>query len=260
MDTLAGCGARILIKGAPAVKLAQQPMRRFFWIRLRMFLRRCAGGGIVMAAWFAFGTAAFHVIDGLPLPRALAVALYLGYTPSGLWELYSFWGQCVLFGIVISVFLLQAVQQYNPQEACRMLAKEMKDHAIVIGYTHLGQRIVDYLRQAKHPYVLIDRDATAVDDLVRAGEPVIVDNAREASTLEEAGIARARLLVLASNNIETALLVTRLARARNPQARIIVRCYQDEFVDLLGTLGASEVISSSKSAFREIEAHLALQP
>lgn len=33
----------------------------------------------------------------------------------------------MLFGIVISVFLLQAVQQYNPQEACRMLAKEMKD-------------------------------------------------------------------------------------------------------------------------------------
>ena len=78
-------------------------MRRFFWIRLRMFLRRCAGGGIVMAAWFAFGTAAFHAIDGLPLPRALAVALYVGYTPSPLWELYSFWGQCVLFGIVICI-------------------------------------------------------------------------------------------------------------------------------------------------------------
>jgi hypothetical protein len=235
-------------------------MRRFFWVRLRMFLRRCAGGAIVMAAWFAFGTVAFHVLDGLTWGRALAVAFYVGHTPSPLWELYSFWGQCVLFGIVISVFLLQAVQQYNPQEACRMLAKEMKGHAIVVGYTHLGQRIVEYLRQAKLPYVLIDRDPTAVDDLVRAGEPVIVDNAREASTLEEAGIARARLLVLASNNIETALLVTRLARARNGEARIIVRCYQDEFVDLLGTVGATEVISSSKSAFREIESHLTVRP
>jgi len=259
MDTLAGCGPPILIKGARAVKLSRS-MRRFFWIRLRMFLRRCAGGGVVMAAWFAFGTAAFHYLDGLPVSRALAVALYVGYTPSPLWELYSFWGQCVLFGIVISVFLLQAVQQYNPQEACRMLAKEMKDHAIVVGYTHLGERIVEYLRETKRPYVLIDRDPTAVDDLVREGEPVIVDNAREASTLEDAGIARARLLVLASNNIETALLVTRLARARNPHARIIVRCYQDEFVDLLASLGATEVISSSKSAFREIEAHLAVQP
>ena len=258
MDTFAGCGPPILIKGAFAVKLLTA-MRRFFWIRLRMFLRRCAGGAVVMAAWFALGTAAFHFLEGLPLPRAAAIAFYVGYSPSGLWELYSFWGQCVLFGIVISVFLLQAVQQYNPQEACRMLAKEMKDHAIVVGYTHLGERVVEYLRQSKLPYVLIDRDPTAVDDLIRAGEPVIVDNAREASTLEEAGIARARLLVLASNNIETALLVTRLARARNPQARIIVRCYQDEFVDLLATLGATEVISSSRSAFREIEAQLAVR-
>jgi CPA2 family monovalent cation:H+ antiporter-2 len=152
------------------------------------------------------------------------------------------------------------VQQYNPQEACRMLAKEMKDHTIVVGYTHLGERIVEFLRQAKRAYVLVDRDATAVDDLVRAGEPVIVDNAREASTLEDAGIARARLVVLASNNIETALLVTRRARERNPKVRIIVRCYQDDFVDLLESLGANEVISSSKSAFREIESHLAVQP
>ena len=74
----------------------------------------------------------------------------------------------MLFGIVISVFLLQAVQQYNPQEACRMLAKEMKDHAIVVGYTHLGERVVEFLRQAKRPYVLVDRDPTAVDDLVGA--------------------------------------------------------------------------------------------
>jgi voltage-gated potassium channel Kch len=158
----------IVINAGCAVKRRLTAMRRFFWIRVRMFLRRCAGGGLVMAAWFAFGTVAFHVLDGLPLSRALAVAFYVGYTPSPLWELYSFWGQ--------------------------------------------------------------------------------------------SGIARARLLVLASNNIETALLVTRLARQRNPQARIIVRCYQDEFVDLLGTLGASEVISSSKSAFREIEAHLAVGP
>ena len=137
-----------------------------------------------------------------------------------------------------------------------MLAKEMKDHAIVVGYTHLGARIVEHFRDAKQPYVLIDRDPTAVDDLIRAGEPVIVDNAREPGTLEDAGIARARLLVLASNNIETALLVTRRARQRNAKVRIIVRCYQDEFVDLLESLGASEVISSSRSAFREIEAHL----
>lgn len=229
---------------------------RFFWIRLRIFLRRCRWGFAVMVAWFAFGTYAFYRWERLPFGEALRNALYLGYREGSFWELYSFWGQCVLFGIVISVFLLQALQQYNPQEGCRMLAREMKDHVIVVGYTHLGVRIVEHFQRNKRAYVLIEKDSTAVDDLVRAGEPVIVDNAKEADTLEEAGIERASLVVVVSDNVETALLVTKRARERNKNVRIIVRCYLDEFTEILEGLGANEVISSSKSAFQEIARHL----
>lgn len=100
--------------------------------------------------------------------------------------------------------------------------------------------------------MLIEKDSTLVDELVRAGEPVIVDNAREASTLEDAGVAQAKLIVITSNDIETALLVTKRARDRNKAARIIVRCYPDEFAEILEGLGANEVISSSKSAFGEL--------
>src|SRR3989442_4576173 len=46
-------------------------------------------------------------------------SIYLRQRRDSFWELYSFWGQCVLFGIVISIFLLQALQRYNPQEGCR---------------------------------------------------------------------------------------------------------------------------------------------
>jgi Trk K+ transport system NAD-binding subunit len=100
--------------------------------------------------------------------------------------------------------------------------------------------------------VLIDKDPSVVDDLIRAGEPVIVDNAKQESTLIEAGVDRAHLIVIASNNIETALLVTKRARDRNKKATIVVRCYLDEFTEILESLGANEIISSSKSAFNEI--------
>jgi len=113
--------------------------------------------------------------------RALAVALYVGYTPSGLWELYSFWGQCVLFGIVISVFLLQAVQQYNPQEACRMLAKEMKDHAVVVGYTHLGQRIVAPFVATLQEELMQRLDSVSIEDLCQRARHVGMDADAEAS-------------------------------------------------------------------------------
>lgn len=166
-------------------------MRRFFWIRLSIFLRQSRWGFALLAAWFALGTIVFHYSEHLPLREAFLNAIYLRVQPGSLWTLYSFWGQCVLFGIVISIFILQALQRYNPQEGCRMLASEMKDHIIVVGHSHLGARLVAHLRQTAHAYVLIDKDPAAVDDLVRAGEPVIVDDAKQESTLVDAGIERA---------------------------------------------------------------------
>jgi hypothetical protein len=231
-------------------------MAHFTTIRLRLFARQCRWGFALIACWFALGTLVFFEADHAPLGEALLDAFYLRYRPGALWILYAFWGQCVLFGIVVSLFLLQALQHYNPQEGCRMLAREMNGHAVVIGYTHFGRRLVEHLRRNNRPYVLIEKDALAVEELVRDGQPVLIGNAKEEESLDQAGVARARLVVIASNNIETALIVTRRARQRNQKARVIVRCFLDEFSEILESLGADEVISSSKSAFREVAVHL----
>ena len=232
-------------------------MKRYFWIRAKLFFRRARWGFLVIGVWFLLGTLVFRYSAGLRYRDAILNAVYVERSDGQLWELYSFWGQCVLFGMVISIFFLQALQRYKPQEGCRMLAGEIKNHVIVVGYTHLGARIVQHLRDAHAAYVLIDQDPTAVDDLVRIGEPVIVDNAKQDSTLIDAGVAYAKTVIVATNNVETALLVTKKARERNPTAHIIVRCYVDDFAEILETLGANEVISSSKSAFEGIAPRLA---
>lgn len=232
-------------------------MERYFWIRARLFLRQARWGFAVIGTWFLLGTLIFRYVGGLHFQDAILNAIYLEKSAGEICDLYSFWGQCVLFGIVISIFFLQALERYNPQEGCRMLAGELRNHVIVVGYTHLGARIVEHLREARLPYVLVDRDPAVVDDLVRIGEPVIVDNAKQDSTLADAGIAYARTVVVATNNVETALLVTKKAREKNLKAHIIVRCYMDDFAEILESLGANEVISSSKSAFEGIASRLA---
>ena len=232
------------------------PGRRFFWIRFALFLRQSRWGFALLALWFALGMLAFRHWDHLPLREAFLCAIYFRFHPGPLTELYSFWGQCVLFGIIISIFILQALQRYNPQEGCRMLAREMRNHVIVVGHGHLGSRLVEHLRRAALPYVLIEKDPTVVDHLIRAGDPVVVDDAKQESTLIDAGVDHAHLIVITANNIETTLLVTKRARDRNKKAVIIVRCYLDEFTEILESLGANEVISSSQSAFKEIASRL----
>src|SRR5229473_4707134 len=133
-------------------------MRRFFWIRLSIFLRQSRWGFALLALWFALGTIAFYYFNHLSLTDAFLTAVYFRVQPGLPWVLYAFWGQCVLFGVVISIFILQALQRYNPQEGCRMLASEMKDHVIVVGHSHLGARLVVHLPQSARAYVLIDKD------------------------------------------------------------------------------------------------------
>jgi hypothetical protein len=230
---------------------------RPLWLRIRVFLRLSRPAFAMMLAWVALGTVVFRTVLGLPFGDALQNALYLGRQRGWLWDLYSFWGQCILFGIVVSFVLLPAMQRFNPQEVSRMLSEQVRNHTIVVGYTHLGARLVEDLESRGDAFVLIEKDVTTVDHLVRAGKPVVVDNAKEVTTLESAGIRHARSIIVTSDNIETALLVTKRAREANRDVRIIVRCFQDDFVEILEGLGADDVISSSKSAFREVSDRLA---
>jgi CPA2 family monovalent cation:H+ antiporter-2 len=133
-----------------------------------------------------------------------------------------------------------------------MIAKEMKGHIVVIGYSHLGQRLVSYFIEKKIPYCLIEKDKERIDELLRQGEAVVVDDAKENDALHDANLMNAKMVIIASNNLETALIVTKRARQLNKDCQIITRCFQDEFAEILESLGADEVISSSKNAFEDI--------
>jgi hypothetical protein len=50
--------------------------------------------------------------------------------------------------------------------------------------------------------------------------------------------------------VEKALLVTKLAREANPKAHIIVRCYVDDFAEILETLAANAGILQFEKRFR----------
>jgi len=133
-----------------------------------------------------------------------------------------------------------------------MLASKLKNHLVVIGYSHLGQRLVSYCQGRGKAYTLIEKDKEKVDELLRNGQPVVVDNACEGDALVDAGVKEARMVIITADNIETSLIVTKKAREMNPDCKILTRCYVDELSEVLESLGADEVVSSSKNVFENI--------
>ena len=207
---------------------------------------------LILFFWFLAGFLLYFFIVKLNFLEALKASLFFKQVEGDFSAAYQMWSQGVVFGVIFTFLFQNIIEKYNPERGCRMIAKEMHNHIVVIGYSHLGERLVNHLREKKIPYCLIEKDKEKVDELLRDGEPVVVDDAKEFDALQDANICAAKAVVIATNNLETALIVTKRARECNKNSLIVARCFQDEFAEIIESLGANEVISSSKNAFKDI--------
>lgn len=102
-------------------------------------------------------------------------------------------------------------------------------HVILCGLGRVGRRVLDYLRAANVPVVVIERKAD-----VPAGVTALVGDFRSPELLKQAGIDRARGVIVCTSddlvNVSTALT----ARGLNPAARVVVRVFTPALVERLG--------------------------
>lgn len=109
----------------------------------------------------------------------------------------------------------------------------MKRPVLLCGLGRVGRRVLDSLRAAEIPVVVIDLTADPGDPRL-AGVAVFKGDCRRHELLEQAGIRGARGIVIVTSddlvNISTALLARRL----NPTARIVVRMFNQNLITRFG--------------------------
>jgi Trk K+ transport system NAD-binding subunit len=122
----------------------------------------------------------------------------------------------------------------------------MEQHFILCGLGRVGARVLEYLRAAGAAAVVIDTRCSP-DDPRLGGVPLVRGDCRRPEVLEEAGLARARgVLILISDDlisISTALTIRNL----NPGVRVIVRMFNQNLMARLGT-AVHNVVGLSLSA------------
>jgi Trk K+ transport system NAD-binding subunit len=131
------------------------------------------------------------------------------------------------------------------------VASVMNNHIIVCGLGHLGLRVVHELVALGEDIVIIERRQEnsrfpAVRDL---HIPIILGDGRFADTLEKAGISRASAIVICSNDDLANLQMASRIRETNPDIRIVMRMFDDEFArGMAEQFGISAVMSASMLA------------
>ncbi len=111
------------------------------------------------------------------------------------------------------------------------VASTFSRHLVLIGLGHLGFRVMQSLVDTGQEVVVIEQEpkANLIDQARRMGVPVIHDDGRRLEALEGAGTARARGILLCTQNDVLNLQIAFLAQRLNPDIEVVIRIFDDQF-------------------------------
>ncbi|MHC8345207.1 cation:proton antiporter [Pseudomonas sp. RT6P73] len=135
----------------------------------------------------------------------------------------------------------------NPNQETKLaeisaLNADLHNHVVICGYGRVGQSIGRALSNATQPYLALDTDPVRVQEAAVGETCVHYGDSRRGELLLAVGLARARLLVIAVDQTDIALLILQEARRLNPTVPILVRTRDDSQLAELKAAGASEVV------------------
>lgn len=126
-------------------------------------------------------------------------------------------------------------------------AREIDGHVIIVGFGLAGRCVADLLDKASVSYTIIEQNPVTVETQRALGRDIIEGDARNADTLDDAGLSRAALLALTIPDEEAVLEATALARRLNPGIYIVARTNYSSKGMKASQLGADEVIKAEQA-------------
>ncbi|SDE43999.1 monovalent cation:proton antiporter-2 (CPA2) family protein [Limimaricola pyoseonensis] len=141
---------------------------------------------------------------------------------------------------------------------------EIDRHApiIIAGIGRFGQVISRLVQGAGFETVVLDHDMEMIDTMRRFGFAGFFGDPTRPDILHAAGIEKAKVLVVALDNRQSALRLVRHARAVRPDLHIVARAYDREHVYQLYQAGANDIVremfDSSLRAGRYVLEHMGL--
>jgi voltage-gated potassium channel len=129
------------------------------------------------------------------------------------------------------------------------LRESLQDHVIVCGFGYAGRvaaREVAAQGIARDRIVAIELRPERLEDCAAAGYIGLRGDATSEAVMKEAGVAKARAVLVALSRDDTTVLAVLTARSLNERARIIALVRDEENIKLVRKAGSDEVVSPAR--------------
>ncbi len=144
----------------------------------------------------------------------------------------------------VSSFILDGeLRKYLKDYRVYQKIQELSNHVIVCGFGRHGQEIVEEFLRNKVSFVVIEQDANKISEMRVQDDFLFLDgDATHDQILLEAGIKKAKALIVTTGKDAENVFVTLSARQLNPQLHIISRAVEKVSEKKLLRAGANQVV------------------
>lgn len=232
-------------------------------------LIRIRRGAIVLASFFVVAVVVHHFLTH----RAWLESIYwfvitvstVGYgetsteTPSV--QVFSI--LVIVIGMSVAAYVIGGfIQLWAAGEIERALGvrrmtreiEHLSGHTIVCGYGRLGKTLTEELFGRGLPFVVVEQNTEEAVEAADLGYLLVTGDATDEDVLLEAGVKRAKTLIVALQSDADNVFLTLTARNINPALRIIARGEQPPTEKKLIQAGADRVVMPAVLGARRMAA------
>jgi len=237
-------------------------------------LRRLIWGIIALVVIIVLGTVGYLLIEGWSFLDSLFMTITT-ITTVGYDEVHPlsdggriFSSFLIVGGVGGALYALTAIVVYvvegefgttlGRRQMKNRIAK-LKEHFIICGYGRVGQEIANVFTEEQVPFVVIDNNHDRIAYAEKDNRLYLFADATNDEALKEAGIERARGLVVSVDGDAESTYITLSARQLRPDLFIEARSSGSEAEAKLKRAGANRIISPNNIGARRM-AMLALRP
>ena len=172
-----------------------------------------------------------HPLDG----TGRVFTMFIGITGIGsLFYILSIWME--------NLFMLQLYNYSGKRKMSKEIDK-LDGHIILVGYGRVGKLAANELTGANKKFVVIDDDFAEADSKELEGLLTVTGDATDDKTLLQAGVERAKGMIVSTANPATNVFITLSAKVFNPQIYIVTRTDNDSDTEKLKRAGANKVVN-----------------
>jgi voltage-gated potassium channel len=122
--------------------------------------------------------------------------------------------------------------------------EKLEGHVVICGFGKMGRVVAEEVTRSGGTAVVIERDPAREAELAASGLLFVIGSSLEDRVLEEAGLRRARAIVIVTASEADNVFITLSARAMNPKINIHARGESEVGLQHLRMAGADQAVAA----------------